>query len=440
MIKPQNEIENNTEKPTGSAFLTADVLTDIDDSILADAMENKPQKHHFPWLAAAAAFALLLAAGLLIAHFVNNNIPKQYALAPTAAPQTASGAVGDEIEPTNTPPGNPIPSYSKWESQLPSATSAPNGYRSIDAVADAIQHGDPYLIETIDRIYVPANLPSEAAFNYISVDVNYVIEYTLANSDPEDGESIILLFQKGWGDFDIGSYLRADNRIYEEHDGLFIVTGYNEGDPRIGNMPAAGNLKNVYWTREEGLFLLRVPRSYTVEQIRALTELTCILLPNAYPDFEPYEHFAFESLDEFIEALQTGDHSDDELGTIERYFTLEAPPEGMPIRYVYVDPEIFQLDYFISDDSRLIFNWLRREEPEAIDALIAHEIELFNLELTTRRLENGITVIEGFNNDAIYAFWAEDGCVFSLFVYGRHSDAEVEHLCSIRCASIENGD
>ena len=112
----------------------------------------------------------------------------------------------------------------------------------------------------------------------------------------------------------------------------------------------------------------------------------------------------------------------------------------MPIRYVYIDPEIFQLDYFISDSSRLIFNWLRMEEPDNIDALIAHEMELFNTELTARRLSNGITVIEGFNNGAVYAFWTEDGCVFSLFDYGRPGDAELEQLCSVDCVQIENGD
>ena len=319
MIAHNNETKDTSKKTSNDSALKASALTGIDDDLIVDAIDNKPVKRHFPWLAAAAALTALIAGGLIVSHFLNNGAKHQDAMVsanpvPTEQPTvTDSEAEGTPTEHPDPPTGNPVPSYSVWEDKLPSATQAPNLYPSIDALADAIRHGDQELIETIDRVYLPGNLPINASFRCIRPDRNPVVEYALIGSDPADGDAIVLLFQRSWSDFDIGSYLRADNRVYEEHDGLFIVTGYNEGDPRIGNMPAAGNLKNVYWTREEGLFLLRVPRSYTVGQIRALTELECILLPNADPDFKPYEHFAFDSLDAFVEALQTGDHSDDEL-------------------------------------------------------------------------------------------------------------------------------
>lgn len=417
-----------TAETPEAAPLKAEALTDIDDDLISDAMEKIEKdtaKRRFPWLAAAAALALLIAGGLIAAKLLKPNGMQQDAMAETPIP--TESAMGEQsAPPTDAPdlPPNPVPSYSEWESQLPSATDAPYGFSSIDELAERIQGGDEYLIEKIDRVYMPADLPEEADFRCLTFNGSCTaVEYALG----ESGEALVLLFRAGWSDFDIEQYLNADGRGFIERNGVYITEinagGYDDG------------MRNAYWTREEGLFLLRVPQSYSEERILSLTELDCVLLPNAYPSFRPDQVFVFKSEAEFLEELRTGGHSDDELGTLDRYYLLADPPEDKSISVISVEKAVVLIDYYKNDVDRLLLNWHREKTPEELETMISEELErsYFQEPPTVRRLADNIALIEGYNN-GVYAFFTEDGCVFSLFCYGCASDQELIRYCSvIRC-------
>ena len=142
---------------------SAQALTDIDDSLISEAMEESPRRRFKAGYAAAAAAVLIFAAALIVLpRFIRGNGSEISAVAETKAPQNGDGLPEVTGEPLPTQPtyysGNEKPYVYEYSSE--------------EALLEAMRTGE--LNGVIDRYYRPADLPEGARFDTAVVTNSYV--------------------------------------------------------------------------------------------------------------------------------------------------------------------------------------------------------------------------------------------------------------------------
>ncbi|MBR3381526.1 MAG: hypothetical protein IKG85_00600 [Clostridia bacterium] len=329
---------------------SADVLGDIDDSLVTEAA--KPRRRRFRWIEAVAS--------VLAAVFVLGTVA---AILHTSASRQIGGPAGDQ--PATEQPAAEQPVFRpKWANTsspsdaVPEATQVPTyGDRQVFYSQEELEewilggpHDDPKdVLYGLSYYYVPEKLPDEAEFQYIEADPDMVWVHYELNIE---------------NNFSMGFYKDPSKRI--DLPGV----EYTEIDTGSKDVYIIDRwlYKTACWEQDGHVLELNVPPYYEEETIIDYCSAVREILPAAP---KPDSRFMFHTEKSFFDAISGNIPETSALYGLNGYWALYDPPADRDAISVMEvdDSEVFLAYGKILNHSfeGLKFSYLRDTKPDELE-------------------------------------------------------------------------